>query len=118
MRGAGGAVLHGAAAAAPAHREEQRFGSPSDYTGTDMFISLVEPAGVDDDDARRRAERARACSNRHLTEQLPVGEGGADFRLLDDATLDVVCVAGPTPPREPVVAPAAQPQRDRLSPAP
>ena len=24
------------------------------------------------------------CSNRHLTEHLPVGEGGADFRLLDD----------------------------------
>jgi type VI secretion system protein ImpG len=44
------------------------------------------------------------CSNRHLTEQLPVGEGGADFRLLDDVSLDLVCVAGPTRPREPVVS--------------
>ena len=44
------------------------------------------------------------CSNRHLTEHLPVGESGADFRLLDDVTLDVICVAGPTPPREPVVS--------------
>ena len=43
------------------------------------------------------------CSNRHLTEQLPIGEGGADFRLLDNITLDVVCVAGPTPPRGPIV---------------
>lgn len=43
------------------------------------------------------------CSNRHLPEHLPVGEGGADFRLLDNVTLDVVCVAGPTPPREPIV---------------
>jgi type VI secretion system protein ImpG len=38
-----------------------------------------------------------------LTEHLPVGEGGADFRLLDDVTLDVVCAHGPTPPRGPVV---------------
>jgi type VI secretion system protein ImpG len=44
------------------------------------------------------------CSNRHLTDHLPVGESGADFRLLDDVTLDVVCVAGPTPPREPVIS--------------
>jgi type VI secretion system protein ImpG len=43
------------------------------------------------------------CSNRHLTEHLPVGSSGADFRLVDDFTLDLVCVAGPTPPREPVV---------------
>jgi type VI secretion system protein ImpG len=39
-----------------------------------------------------------------LTEHLPIGAGGADFRLLDDFSLDLVCVAGPTPPREPVVA--------------
>ena len=44
------------------------------------------------------------CSNRHLTEHLPVGDGGTDFRLLDNVTLDIRCVAGPTPPREPVLA--------------
>src|SRR3954466_223176 len=44
------------------------------------------------------------CSNRHLPEQLPVGAGGADFHLLDDVSLGLVCVAGPTRPREPVVA--------------
>jgi type VI secretion system protein ImpG len=38
-----------------------------------------------------------------LTEHLPIGSSGADFRLLDDASLDLVCVAGPTLPREPVV---------------
>ena len=40
--------------------EEKRYGAASDYTGTDMFISLVEPAGIDDDGSGRRAERARA----------------------------------------------------------
>jgi type VI secretion system protein ImpG len=79
-------------------------GLSSDYTGTDMFISLVEPAGIDDEGGVAELSVRALCSNRHLTEHLPVGEGGADFRLLDDAALDVVCVAGPTLPREPVVS--------------
>jgi type VI secretion system protein ImpG len=83
--------------------EERRYGRSSDYTGTDLFLSFYEPAELDDRGATELSLRT-LCSNRHLTEQLPVGEGGADFRLLDDVTLDVICVAGPTPPREPVVA--------------
>jgi type VI secretion system protein ImpG len=84
--------------------EEKKYGTSSDYTGTDMFISLGEPAGVDDEGTVAELSVRALCSNRHLTEHLPVGEGGADFRLLDDVTLAVNCVAGPTPPREPVVA--------------
>jgi type VI secretion system protein ImpG len=84
--------------------EEKRYGAASDYTGTDCFLSLIEPAGMEDGpDVAELSVRA-LCSNRHLTEHLPVGESGADFRLLDDVTLDIVCAAGPTPPREPVVA--------------
>jgi type VI secretion system protein ImpG len=82
--------------------EEKSFGSASDYVGTDMFVSLVEPAGLEDEAVSELSVRA-LCSNRHLTEHLPVGEGGADFRLLDNETLDVVCIAGPTPPRPPVI---------------
>jgi len=84
--------------------EEKRYGKSSDYTGTDMFISLLEPAGVHDTGSIAELSIRALCSNRHLTEHLPVGEGGADFRLLDDVTLDVLCVAGPTPPREPVIS--------------
>jgi type VI secretion system protein ImpG len=83
--------------------EERRYGRSSDYTGTDMFLSFYEPAELDGEGATELSLRT-LCSNRHLTEQLPVGEGGADFRLLDDVTLDVMCIAGPTPPREPVVS--------------
>ena len=55
------AVLHGAAAAAAAHRRRRSdTDTRSDYTGTDMFISLVEPAGIDDEARDRRAQRARA----------------------------------------------------------
>lgn len=83
--------------------EEKRTGTSSDYTGTDMFISLSEPGGIDEQDSIAELSVRALCSNRHLTEHLPIGVGGADFRLVDDFTLDLVCVAGPTPPREPVV---------------
>jgi type VI secretion system protein ImpG len=83
--------------------EEKRYGGSSDYTGTDMFISLSEPTGIDGDAGVSELSAQALCSNRHLTEHLPVGESGADFRLLDDVTLDVICIAGPTPPREPVI---------------
>ena len=84
--------------------EEQRLGVSSDYTGTDMFISLSELGGVDDISAIAELSVRALCSNRHLPEHLPIGSGGVDFRLVDDSSLDFVCVAGPTQPREPIVA--------------
>jgi type VI secretion system protein ImpG len=84
--------------------EEKKYGKSSDYTGTDMFLSLLEPAGVHDEVSVAELSVRALCSNRHLTEHLPVGEGGADFKLLDDVMLDIVCVAGPTKPREPVLS--------------
>ena len=84
--------------------EEKRMGVSSDYTGTDMFISLSTLGGTDDDAAIAELSVRALCSNRHLTEHLPIGAGGADFRLVDDFALDLVCIAGPTPPREPIVA--------------
>ncbi len=83
---------------------ERRQGRSSDYTGTDMFISLVEPAGVTDTVSVSELSLRALCSNRHLPEHLPTGEGGADFRLIDNVALTVNCLAGPTPPREPVVS--------------
>jgi type VI secretion system protein ImpG len=84
--------------------EEKSFGKTSDYTGTDVFISFVDLS--ENAELRPAAELSiRAlCSNRHLTEHLPVGQGGADFQLLDDTSLELICVAGPTLPREPVAS--------------
>jgi len=80
---------------------EAKFGRKSDYTGTEMVLSPGQRA--DTDDAQRVTEISlRAlCTNRHRVDRLPVGQGGADFRLLDDVTLEMRCVAGPTRPREP-----------------
>jgi type VI secretion system protein ImpG len=84
--------------------EEKKYGVTSDYTGTDVFLSLVEPADLGEGASVAELSLRTLCSNRHLPEHLPTGEAGADFRLLDDTTLKIVCAAGPTPPREPVVA--------------
>ena len=61
-----------------------------------MFLSLGERS--DPEEVNRVAELSvqALCTNRHLTENLPVGEGGADFRFLDNVDLEVRCIAGPT----------------------
>jgi type VI secretion system protein ImpG len=80
--------------------EEKKYGPVSDYAGTDVFLSLGERS--DPDELLRVAELSveALCSNRHLAEQLPGGDSGADFRFLDDVELNVRCVSGPTPARE------------------
>ncbi|HUG60447.1 MAG TPA: type VI secretion system baseplate subunit TssF [Methylomirabilota bacterium] len=83
---------------------ELRFGSASDYIGTEMFMSVGDGSTIDTDREIAELSVRALCSNRHLTEQLPVGRGDADFTFLDDTTLVVRCVSGPTPPREPVVS--------------
>lgn len=107
--GAAGAVdtpLYYAVRRLPRRRttREREHGAVSDYTGTDLFISLSEPPrGTLMNEIAQLSIRG-LCSNRHLAEQLPVGEGGADFRLLDHVDLRVFCVAGPTRPRPPVLS--------------
>jgi type VI secretion system protein ImpG len=83
--------------------EERKYGHKSDYIGTDMFLSLGERS--DPAEVSRVAELSveALCTNRHLPEHLPVGEGGADFRFLDDVQLEVRCIAGPTRPLEPIL---------------
>ncbi len=83
---------------------ERAYGSVSDYAGTDMFLSLVEPAGIDDASSVAELSVRALCSNRHLAELLPTGSAPSDFRFVDDTSLRVVCVQGPTRPRQPVVA--------------
>ena len=82
--------------------EERKYGAFSNYVGTDMFISIGEPAFADDTVSVSELSIRALCSNRHLTEQMPVGQGGSDFRLVEDTMLDVRCIGSPTPPREPV----------------
>lgn len=84
--------------------EERRYGKSSNYIGTDMFITIApNPTALRDRVIAELSVRA-ICSNRHLTEHLPVGQGGADFVLEMDSKLPMFCIAGPTMPRESIIS--------------
>lgn len=85
--------------------EERKFGASSDYVGTDMYISVTPPAPEVETGGMLELSVRAMCSNRHLAEHLPVGQGGADFKFTEDTALDVVAAIPPTRPRE---APLAQ----------
>ncbi|MEM9220866.1 MAG: type VI secretion system baseplate subunit TssF [Pseudomonadota bacterium] len=84
--------------------QEERRGRASSYAGTELFMSVTEPPGAGYGSAIAQLSVKGLCSNRHLTEHLPVGEGGVDFQLIVNTELEIRCVSGPTPPRPPVVA--------------
>ena len=93
-----------AACRAAGRRPSAALALPRTIPAPTCLSRLSERVGVEDDEAVAELSVRALCSNRHLPEHLPVGESGADFRLLDDVTLNIVCAAGPTRPREPVVA--------------
>lgn len=82
--------------------KEKRFGQVQGYTGTESLISIYEPGHLDSDERVKRLQIKLLCSNRHLAQYLPIAQGGADFRMNDDTTLSLRCVAGPTAPKESV----------------
>jgi type VI secretion system protein ImpG len=100
-------ALHYTVRRAPRRRtiEEKRHGVVSTYAGADMFISLSDNGSLSQKGSGVAELSVRAlCSNRHLPEHLPVGQAHSDFRLGDDLELELVCVAGPTKPRESLIA--------------
>jgi type VI secretion system protein ImpG len=84
-------------------QDERRSGQPTQYVGSDMFVMLTNHRDRDDKLHVAELSLRALCSNRHLTEHLPVGQGGADFILEDKTTLKVSCAVGPTLPRDSIV---------------
>lgn len=82
--------------------DEKRRGQSPSYLGTDCFITLAGNTRSGDMEIAELSVRVM-CSNRHLTVHLPIGQGGADFVIEDNTSLPVVCLAGPTPPRESII---------------
>lgn len=83
-------------------QDERRSGRTSSYVGTDTFLTLTNHVGMTDNLRVAEVSLRALCSNRHLAEHLPVGQGGADFILEGKTDLTVFCISGPTPPRDPV----------------
>ncbi|WP_420101022.1 type VI secretion system baseplate subunit TssF [Bosea sp. (in: a-proteobacteria)] len=79
---------------------ERRGESAARYAGTETYISLSPPSGGGEA-GKPELSVVAYCSNRHLAEFLPVGRGGTDFRLRENAALEIAAVVAPTPPRDP-----------------
>ena len=78
--------------------QEQRFGGTRyRYKGTETFIAIYEPP---DAEPAQRLQVKGLCSNRHLPEYLPIAQSSDDFFLVEEQTVKLSCVAGPTMPRE------------------
>ena len=83
---------------------ERKFQASTDYIGTDVFVSVTPPSAGQDEGGMLELSVRAMCSNRHLAEHLPVGQGGADFRFREDTALDVVAAIPPTRPRDALTA--------------
>ncbi|QGM47278.1 type VI secretion system baseplate subunit TssF [Methylocystis heyeri] len=85
-------------------QEEKKRGFAENYLGSDVYLSIGEATSLNDDAPISELSVRALCSNRHLPEHLPWGAGSSDFRFADDVSLDVMSVAAPSPPREPIVS--------------
>ena len=87
---------------------------PRSYIGTETFITIssgAQAAAILQSGNKRLAELSLKvmASNRALAADLPVGTNPdksnlGDFRILEDVSLKVDCVAGPTQPRPPLLS--------------
>lgn len=80
--------------------KEKQFGKKSVYSGTEMYLSLVDAnAAPYRSDLRQLGIRA-LCTNRHLPIQMAVGVGRTDFTMdLGAPVASIRCISGPTIPR-------------------
>ena len=83
--------------------QERRFGTQSTYLGIETFLSLYDPSDLDAPERIKELSVRALVSNRHLAEQLPVGESSADFLLKTDTSQPLRCIAGPTAPRDSLI---------------
>ncbi|MEN3792673.1 type VI secretion system baseplate subunit TssF [Fulvimarina sp. MAC3] len=82
---------------------ERRFGQRAEYLGSDLFLIHSEPANLNSSKRARELSVRAVCTNRHLPDQLPMGSTGAELDLVDDTSISLDCISGPTRPRESIV---------------
>jgi type VI secretion system protein ImpG len=81
---------------------EKRDGPRSTYSGSELFIALVNREQGPFLSDLRQLSIAGLCTNRDLPLTMSVGAGPADFYLDSGAPVDTIrCIAGPSEPRPP-----------------
>jgi len=79
---------------------EKQFGKKSSYSGTELYLSLVDSTAAPYRSDLRQLGIEALCTNRHLPIQMPVALGRSDFVMETSAPVTGVrCLSGPTVPR-------------------
>jgi len=80
--------------------KQQRYGTRSNYTGSEVFVSLVDGNEVPYSTDLRQLAVTILCTNRDLPLQMPTGTGKTDFTLESGAPVDsILCIVGPSKPK-------------------
>jgi type VI secretion system protein ImpG len=75
-------------------------GPRSTYTGSEVFVSLVDPSEAPFRHSLRQLGIRALCTNRDLPMHMPIGQAASDFTLEASLPVKVVrCVNGPSKPR-------------------
>lgn len=79
---------------------EKKFGAKSMYSGSEVFLSLVDPNAAPFSPRLEQLGVVALCTNRHLPLSIPKGIGDTDFQPEEHLPVrSIRCLAGPTPPR-------------------
>lgn len=82
---------------------QKKDGFRSSYVGSEVFISLVDPAEAPFDSSLRQLSVLALCTNRDLPLHMPVGAGATDFTLDSPVPVAAIaCLKGPSRPRSPL----------------
>jgi len=79
---------------------EKQFGQKSAYSGTEVYLSLVDATCAPYRSSLRQLGIKALCTNRHLPIQMAKGIGRTDFTMdLSAPVASIRCLSGPTLPR-------------------
>lgn len=75
-------------------------GSRSNYTGSEVFVSLADPSEAPYRHSLRQLGVQSLCTNRDLPMMMPVGQTSSDFTLEASLPIKTIrCMSGPSKPR-------------------
>lgn len=80
--------------------KQRRYGARSSYTGSEVFLSLVDARQAPFSPQLKQLGLKLLCTNRDLPLHMPVGSGSTDFTLQTGAPVESIrCLVGPTKPK-------------------
>jgi len=80
--------------------KQQREGTRSTYIGSELFLAIVDADEAPYQSDLRQLAVNTLCTNRDLSQLIPLAQGGTDFTLESSAPVNSIrCLGAPTKPR-------------------